>query len=99
MSLIKVITDKFPWEALDELFMEVLCVREFVKESLVDMEIEGTDHQIVAFYDKEPAELFVISAWFPLHKKDFQINLPSESWKANFFLWSFMELWCFAQRE
>ena len=36
----KVNTDKFPWEALDELFMEVLCVRKFAKESLRDMKIK-----------------------------------------------------------
>ena len=59
----KVMTDKFPWEALDELFMEVLCVREFVKESLCDMKIKETeDCQNVAFYETEPADLITISA-------------------------------------
>ena len=58
----KVITDKFPWEALDELFMLILCVREFVKESLENMKIKETDCEIIAFYDTEPADLIKISA-------------------------------------
>ena len=40
----KVITEKFPWEALGNLFMEVLCVRESVRESLGDMKVIGVDH-------------------------------------------------------
>ena len=60
-------------------------MREFVKESLGDMEIEGTDYQNVVFYNTEPAELIVISAWFPLHKQDFRINVPRESWRVNDF--------------
>ncbi len=81
----KGITEKFPWEALGNLFMEVLCVRESVRESLGDMKVIGVDHRIVAFYDKEPAELYSISAWFPLHEEDFLIDLPRETWKCNDF--------------
>ena len=81
----KGITEKFPWEALGNLFMEVLCVRESVRESLGDMKAIGVDHRIVAFYDKEPAELYSISAWFPLHEEDFLIDLPRETWKCNDF--------------
>ena len=81
----KVISDKFPWKALDELFMEILCVREFAKESLPDVQMRVVDHRIVAFYDNEPAELSIISGWFQIHEEDFQIDLPRESWKGNDF--------------
>ena len=65
--------------------MKMLCVREFAKESLPGMQIREVDHRIVAFYDNEPAKLFMISEWFQLHEEDFQINLPRESWKGNDF--------------
>lgn len=60
-------------------------MRESVRESLGDMKVIGVDHRIVAFYDKEPAELYSISAWFPLHEEDFLIDLPRETWKCNDF--------------
>ncbi len=60
-------------------------MRESVGETVGGMEIEEIDYQTVAFFDKPRQELFVISSWFPFHKKEFQINLPRESWKVNNF--------------
>ena len=77
----KAISDKFPWYALGELFMEVLCVR----ESVGGMEIEETAYQTVAFLDPKLQKLYKISEWFELEEKDFQINLPKEIWKSNDF--------------
>jgi len=39
-------------------------VREFVRESLDDMEIKEINCDHVAFYDNDPVELVQISDWF-----------------------------------
>ncbi len=65
--------------------MDVLCMGEFIRESVGHMEIDVVSYQTVAFFDKPPQELYLISNWFPFQEKEFQINLPRESWKVNDF--------------
>ena len=72
-------------------------MREFAKESLPGMQIREVDHRIVAFYDNEPAKLFMISEWFQLHEKTFKSIFQERVGKGMIFLWLLMELWCFAQ--
>ena len=54
-------------------------MREFAKESLPGMRMRVVEHWIVAFYDNEPAQLYMISGWLQIYEEDFQINLPRES--------------------
>lgn len=77
----KVITVKFPWESIGGLFMELMCVRELAEEScLIVGEVE---FKTVAFLDQQVSYFSEISQLFPLHDKDFHIDLPKENWKMN----------------
>ena len=56
-----------------------------MRESVGGMEIEEIAYQTVAFLDPKLQKLYMISNWFQLDEKDFQINLPKEIWKSNDF--------------
>ena len=77
----KVITVKFPWESIGGLFMELMCVRELAEESSLVM--EKVEFKTVAFLDQPISSFSEISELFPLHDKDFNIDLPKENWKVN----------------
>ena len=59
----KKISDKFPWDALGELFMDVLCVRES-SNNTSGMHIEKIIFKTVAFQDQPPPKLYELSSIF-----------------------------------
>ncbi len=86
----KAISNKFPWEALGELFMDVLCVKE-LSNNTSGTQIEKIIFKNASFHDQPPPKLYELSSTFKIHEKCFQIDLPRESWKVNDFfgcVWS-----------
>lgn len=75
----KVISGRFPWDALGQLFLELMSVN----ESAEGMAIGEVECKTVAFLDQPLQSLSEISSQFKLHDEDFRIDLPRDVWKVN----------------
>ena len=77
----KVITCKFPGEAVGVLCIDLMCVQECAEDS--EMIMEDVEFKTVAFLDQPLPSFSAVSSLFTLHDKDFQIDLPRENQTVN----------------
>ncbi len=79
MSRKRIVSGRFPWEALGQLFLELMSVN----DSAEGIAIGEVECKTVAFLDQPLQSLSEISSQFKLHDEDFRIDLPRDVWKVN----------------